>query len=126
MAGVGQINVELGWPDKRLSPNAREHFMQVSIAKKAARHEAGWAATIALGRDDFEPPAGKIPVHLIAHPHKTGPLPDEDNLVASLKAHFDAIAKAIGVNDRDFKQTGVTFAERREKALVIVQIGGAQ
>jgi hypothetical protein len=100
--------------------------MQVSIAKKAAKHEAGWAANIALGRNDFEHDGGRIPVRVTAHPPMAWRTGDDDNLIARLKAHFDAIAKALGVNDRHFDQKGVTWAERKEKPVVIIEIGGAK
>ena len=38
------ISVELPWPDKLLSPNARPHWSRKARAVKAAKHDAGWAA----------------------------------------------------------------------------------
>jgi crossover junction endodeoxyribonuclease RusA len=125
MAAVASsVRVELGWPDERLSPNARVHFMQVSSARKKAKNEAGWATRIALGRSDFYHQA-PIPVHIIAHPPLAWRTADDDNLISRLKSHFDAIARALGVNDRDFKQTGVTWAERKDRPVAIIVIGEA-
>jgi hypothetical protein len=42
MAG-GSINIELGWPAKALSPNARVHYMEHARFKKAAHATAYWA-----------------------------------------------------------------------------------
>jgi hypothetical protein len=52
------IEIALPWPDPRLSPNARVHFMALARVKKSARHDA-WLTAIAattpadaLGVDD--------------------------------------------------------------------------
>jgi hypothetical protein len=90
--------------------------------KKAARTEAGWATKV-VRPFDYAPPEAPIPIHLIAHPKPDGPLPDRDNLIASLKSHFDGIAEVIGVNDRDFAAPTVTFADRCQRGKVIVEIG---
>lgn len=125
-AGVASsVRVELGWPAAELSPNARIHPMKAHSFKKAAKHEAGWATHIALGRNDFWHGGGKIPVRIIAHPPMAWRTGDSDNFIARLKWHLDSIAKALGVNDRHFDQQGVTWAERRERPVVIIEIGAA-
>lgn len=92
-------------------------------ASKDAKDEAHWATKSALGLAKFEYPDERIPVHIIAHPPKAWRTGDDDNLAASAKAHFDAIAKALGVNDRRFKQTGVIWAERRDPPRMIIVVG---
>jgi crossover junction endodeoxyribonuclease RusA len=92
-----RVRIELGWPAKALSPNARVHRMVKARAVKKARLEAEWAATIAGGKQ-FK--AERVIAHITFHPPiQRGRKPDEDNLLASVKAQIDGIAKIIGVDD---------------------------
>jgi crossover junction endodeoxyribonuclease RusA len=118
----GILKIELSWPAEQLSPNGRAHHMVVARFKKAAKIEAGWA-TKYVRPFAWAPPEGKIPVHLIAHPKPTGPHPDADNLVASVKSHLDGIAEALGVNDRDFDAPTIEWADRCQRGKLIVCIG---
>ncbi len=45
--------VELGWPHRDLSPNARPHHMAKWRANKDALVTAAWATRAAIGRDKF-------------------------------------------------------------------------
>jgi hypothetical protein len=120
---AGGILIELGWPSKELWPNGgNPHPMVLHRFKKAAKIEAAWATKIARPIH-WHPKQEPIPVHIIAHPKPTGPHPDRDNLIASLKAHFDGIAETLGVNDRDFDAPTVTFADRSQRGKIVVRVG---
>ena len=104
-----RVGLCLPWPDKKLSPNARQHWAQRSAAVKRARSQAyllargsmtqpgeAWAPLQQAGTDDqinvrltFEPPARYRY--------------DIDNLVARMKSSLDGIADAIGVDDYNFR-----------------------
>jgi len=104
-----RVGLCLPWPDKKLSPNARQHWAQRSAAVKRARSQAyllargsmtqpgeTWAPFQQAGTDDqinvrltFEPPARYRY--------------DIDNLVARMKSSLDGIADAIGVDDYNFR-----------------------
>lgn len=114
-----ELRIELGWPAKELSPNGRAHRMVVARFKKAAKNEAGWATKIA-NPIRWAPAGETVKVHVIAHPKPDGPLPDKDNLIASIKAHLDGIAEVIGINDRDFEAPTVEFADRCKLGKMIV------
>jgi hypothetical protein len=103
------VGLCLPWPDKKLSPNARQHWAQRSAAVKRARSQAyllargsmsqpgsGWDAMLRAGEGDqinvrltFEPPARYRY--------------DIDNLVARMKSSLDGIADAINVDDYNFR-----------------------
>ena len=123
LSHIAPLRIELGWPHKDLSPNSRAHRMAKWRASKDAKEEAGWATKAAIGRSRFEYPDERIPVRIIAHPPMAWRTGDDDNLASSAKPHFDAIAIALGVNDRRFEQGGVTWAERRDPPKMIVVIG---
>jgi len=93
-----EIKIKLPWPDKLLSPNARCHWAVKSKCTKQHRALAFIAA-----RQQCQ----KIPRWPVAYYSLTctlGPnrkTPDEDNLLAQLKAYRDGLQDAgIVTNDR--------------------------
>lgn len=93
------MHIDLPWPDKDLSPNARKHWRVVAKAKKSYRH-ACWALTYAA-----RPRIGWVgPVHLwIEFIPPDRRLRDDDNMIASFKSGRDGIADALGIDDRRFR-----------------------
>lgn len=88
--------IELPWPPKELSPNAREHFRVKAAAAKEYRNQAYW---LAVGK--LTAPGDPIWVSMTFYP------PDKrrrdlDNMFASTKAALDGIADALGVDDQTF------------------------
>jgi crossover junction endodeoxyribonuclease RusA len=98
---AGSILVETGWPAKPLSPNARPHHLAKASAKKKAFNEAWGATQEVKGRDWKAPQDGRFNITIEAFPAVWRGR-DDDNLVSSVKAHLDGIAKALGVNDSRF------------------------
>lgn len=91
------FELDLPWPDRRLSPNARGHWAVTAKAKKAYRarccgiaRQAGVRALV-TGKD-------ALSVHLTFLPPDRRPR-DWDNLVASMKAGLDGLSDALGVDD---------------------------
>jgi crossover junction endodeoxyribonuclease RusA len=115
------VRVVLGWPNKVLNPNSRPHHMALWRAKKDAKDEAGWATKSALGRRAFAH-EGRIPIHFIATPPVQRDR-DDDNLVASTKAHLDAIAKALGVNDKQFIAPTIEWKEPVAPGSLVIEVG---
>lgn len=97
--------IVLPWPDKRLSPNARQHWAVLAKVKKQARADAHILATVAIPlavKRAIAAGDGKIPIEVRFYPpdkrHR-----DDDNAIASFKAARDGIADSIGVDDRRFQ-----------------------
>lgn len=93
--------VELPWPPRALSPNARGHWAATAKVKKTFR-----AKCAHLGRQaGLQQAAGAgqgVRVHLsFFPPDKRGR--DWDNLLASMKAGLDGLADAMGVDDRHWR-----------------------
>lgn len=114
------VRIELGWPHKHLSPNARVDWRTKYRATSAARHRAGWAASDAVPRGMFAPDE---PVHV-----RTTFFPpdrrqrDEDNLKASMKAIYDGIADGIGVDDKWFRHQPIVIGAPIKGGRVVVEI----
>lgn len=93
--------VILPWPDRRLSPNAREDRRAIAGIRKAQKDAAFWLAKEA--RLSFPP---GVPPHVVVTFHP----PDKrrrdlDNMLASIKSALDGIAAATGVDDHEWSLT---------------------
>lgn len=90
--------VELPWPPRELSPNARVHFRTKAAATKAYREQCYWLSRAA---DWSVPESGELTLRIDFHP------PDKrrrdlDGMFASLKAGIDGLADSLFVNDYRF------------------------
>lgn len=93
--------ISLPWPDKCLSPNARIHWAKKAKVTKASRTAAGWATIAAKTKVEGD---GAIYLHVYFYPPDNRRR-DGTNMLASMKAAFDGIADALGVNDIRFHVT---------------------
>lgn len=114
------LRIELPWPDKDLSPNARVHWARKAKKVKASRWVAfGRAAFRSEGALMIPAPNG-LSVAYTFHP-STKRRRDLDNLIASTKAYTDGIAQALAVDDSTFRLS-YRMGELRRPAEVIVEI----
>lgn len=111
------IRVECNYPNEDLSPNARVHRMALWRAKKTAKDSTAWLTKAAKGNTPFKP-EGRIPLRLTWHPVKGKATPDQDNAIATVKAHIDGLAIGLGVNDKMFDLTYVEGAPVPNGAVV--------
>lgn len=118
---MSPLTIELAWPAKELSPNARVHHMVKHRYAKAAKIEAGWATKIARPFDWAHD--GPLAIAVTASPPKNWATGDTDNLIARLKSHLDGIAEVLGVNDRQFQAPTVQWADKTERGKVVITIG---
>lgn len=90
-----EAKIFLPWPDKVLSPNARKHWTVVAKAKKKAKNDTYYAVLEqGIGKID----ADRITVRVSFYPPNRHHY-DTDGLVSRMKAGFDAISLAIGIDD---------------------------
>lgn len=85
----------LDWPDKKLSPNARQHWARVASAKKTAKRNA-YYAVLQSGLGKIA--ADTITVKLSFYPPDNRAR-DTDNMISSCKASLDGVSQAIGIDD---------------------------
>lgn len=118
--GIAVLVVELPWPDKDLSPNARVHWARKAKKVRLAR----WTAfgRVAFGSDGAlkVPAPNGLSVAYTFHP-ATKRRRDLDNLIASTKAYTDGLAQALAVDDSTFRLS-YRMGELRRPAQVIVEI----
>jgi crossover junction endodeoxyribonuclease RusA len=114
--------IELPWPPKALSPNARVHWAEKARKTKMARTLAWGLTAQALGPKLRAYAAdGDISVKVtLEPPMRGGARPDEDNVMASLKAYRDGIASALGVNDSRFRNEKPEWLPKSGEGRVII------
>lgn len=93
------LTLDLPWPPRGLSPNARPaHWAVLARAKKGYRARCRAIALAAGCGGVLGAPAERLAVHLIFVPPNRRSR-DWDNLLASMKAGLDGVADALGVDD---------------------------
>ena len=96
------IDVDLPWPPRGLSPNARMNRLAKAQLFKRTKTAAFIATAAALkGRPAAVQSATTVNVKLICTPPVLR-YRDEDNLLANCKATLDGIAQKLGVDDHLF------------------------
>lgn len=115
--------VTLPWPHKDLSPNSRCHWAVKARHKAAARkwaHMATIADIAAPVRAALAADSGPIPLRVTFFPPDLRRR-DWDNCIAQMKAAFDGVADALGVDDRRFVPT-VAFREAAKPGRVEITL----
>lgn len=114
------LTVELPWPDKDLSPNARVHWARKAKKVKASRWVAFGRVTFRSEGSIMVPATNGLSVAYTFHPG-TNRRRDLDNLIASTKAYTDGIAQALAVDDSTFRLS-YKMGELVKGGKVIVEI----
>lgn len=97
------IVIDLPWPPKELSPNARVHRMEKARVARQYRQDCAWTTVEAAGGIHRCPRLTGSDLELIAEfrmPDKRWS--DADNLLAMIKSGIDGVCDATGINDRAF------------------------
>lgn len=89
--------IELPWPPKELSPNARIHWAKRS--KIAAKYRAD--CHVLCRQAGFKAPEGKMLLILVFVPPDKRRR-DDDNCLAAFKSGRDGLADALGIDDSRF------------------------
>lgn len=110
--------ISLPWPDRRMSPNAREDRRAIAGVRKRYRQSA-WAATLEAGYRSLN--FDRVHVRVTFHA-PDGRRRDLDNMLATIKSGLDGVADAIGVDDADWEIT-IRRGEKVKGGVVLVQIG---
>lgn len=123
--GPRDIKTELvlEWPKRVLHPNSRVHWSQRHRARKQARRDAHLLAK-AAGWHRVEWPDGRLHVWIDGYARDRRRR-DHDGFLASLKAHLDGIADAMGVDDSRFVPHPWIKDETRNPPEVRIRITGA-
>jgi crossover junction endodeoxyribonuclease RusA len=115
--------IELPWPPKVLSPNARTHWAEKARKTKMARTLAWGLTAQALGPQlrTYASDGDILLKVTLEPPMRGGAIPDEDNIMASLKAYRDGIASALGINDSRFRNERLVWLPKSGEGRVIIE-----
>lgn len=92
------------WPDARLLPNRKSklHRIVANRIVQAARTEAFYEVKAQAPRKHGLTAPVSVTLEFTP-PKRSGPIPDQDNMVAMMKAPLDGISDAIKIDDRHFE-----------------------
>jgi crossover junction endodeoxyribonuclease RusA len=112
------LRVNLPWPHKDLSPNARIHWKAKHRRRHAYRHTCSWACVEQkVRRIDAE----SVSATILFYPPDARRR-DVDNMLASVKAGIDAVAEAIGVDDSKWDLTLCRAIPRKGGCVTILLV----
>lgn len=118
-----KMRIELPWPDSSLAPNRKNgrHWGAVHSAKVKRLADARYLALAAMRQQGYAPPPGTLPLVVTFHaPDKRRR--DLDNLLAALKADFDGVAQALGVDDQLFEPLTLRRGDPVKGGLVVLEV----
>ena len=95
------ITFTLPWPPSALSPNARQHWSQLSKAKKAYRAACAWTAK-EQGAQRIEAERLHLTITFVPPNRRAH---DLDNCLSRFKAGADGLADVLGVDDKHWTLT---------------------
>ena len=113
--------LEIPGPDRRLSPNAREHWTVTSKAKKLYRSRCK-AIGESVGLGYLRGSENAVCVDLTFFPPDKRAR-DVDNMLAAMKAGLDGLADAMGVDDSKWK-ISMQVSDPVKGGIVLVQVTG--
>ena len=104
------MKIQIPWPDRRLSPNARLSWHAKLAAKAEARLAGFCAAREVFTPGEDSPLTGALRVTYRIHPpsHRRY---DQDNLLASMKAEIDGVCDGLGIDDVQFRETVIRWGD---------------
>ena len=97
------LTVELPWPDKRLSPNARNHWTAKAEASQTAKAQGAYLTWAALPDAGWITP-DELEAQYTFHPPDRRKR-DIDNFLASMKNYQDGVCAALAIDDSCIKRT---------------------
>lgn len=112
------MTISLPWPSKTLSPNARVHWRRVAEIKKLAKRDAFYA-TRSIRKEQIE--ADALTARITFSPPDRRAR-DTDNMIASMKAAFDGIAQAVGIDDSRWNLQLAPIGEPVKLGKVTIQL----
>jgi crossover junction endodeoxyribonuclease RusA len=108
--------IELPWPPRDVSPNARGHWAKKARAVKAYRDACGWEL---IAQNAPKLKAERIAYSMTFHPPGDYAY-DDDNLVARMKAGIDAVATYIDIDDSKWTLRSISRGEPKPKVGAVV------
>lgn len=123
MTGAGGM-IELPWPPKELTPNAKRRKHWSAYRGKASRYREGcyWLTVAYLRAEGLAiQPSGLVIRSITFYPPDRRRR-DDDGMIGAFKSGRDGVADALGVDDHKFRPN-YHFAEPVKDGRVTIVIG---
>lgn len=119
----GGITLELPWPPKELTPNAKRRKHWTAYRGKSARYRETcfWLTKAELSGHGM--PCG-LKIRSITFYPPDRRRRDDDGMIGAFKSGRDGVADALGVDDHTFRPA-YHFAEPVKEGRVVIVIGEA-
>ena len=121
------LTVELPWPDKRLSPNARNHWTAKAEASQTAKAQGCYLTMekakqfyLAQTQQRYEMPDGFEAQYTFHPPDKRKR--DIDNFLAMMKNYQDGVCAALGIDDSRIKRTVIEWGDVVKGGKVVLRL----
>jgi crossover junction endodeoxyribonuclease RusA len=115
------ITLNLPWPDKRLSPNARGDWHVKEEPRKSAK-EIG----VLLTRDLYAQDVDNLPIDLkmwvTFHPPRNGRY-DLDNALSKCKHYLDGVFEGIGRDDSEVSEIVLKRGKPLKGGMITIILG---
>ncbi len=115
------IEITLPWPDKRLSPNSRCHWLEKAEAAKDARNEGIVLAHYERSDKRLSRLSGYYEMLLIFNPPDRRKR-DLDNFHSRLKNYIDGICEGYQFDDSHIKRTILEWGEVVRGGKVVLRL----
>jgi crossover junction endodeoxyribonuclease RusA len=115
--GMALIVLDLPWPNRVLSPNARSHWAEKARATKEHRAWARWGTEYRI----FDPLVREVHVTITAYPPSLRTF-DDDNFISRCKPYLDGIADSLCINDSKFRVQPLRRGQKMKHGNVKFQI----
>lgn len=114
------IEIDCPYPPKALNPNGRASRFAKTAAAKGHKKSCFFAA-LEAGAKGKGKPGKEYRLTYYAYT-KTAHTHDDDNLITAMKYGRDAIAQAMGIDDKAFSLEPPVFQKAVKRPCVIVQV----
>ena len=115
--------IEIPWPPRGLSPNARIHHMARAALVSAYRKECAILLMYHTSPKERQYAREKVALTLdVTFWHPTARKPDTDNMLASIKAGIDGVCQALHIDDGKFRRISLEVGGKRTGGAVILEI----
>ena len=115
------ITIELPWPDKRLSPNARCHWSAKAKASGEAKNQGFWETIDKIHLKIRGALDGEYQIVYTFHPPDKRRR-DQDNFLAMMKSYQDGMCSALNMDDSRIKRTVLEWGEVVKGGKVILRL----
>ena len=116
------ITIVLDWPNPALMPNRSngKHWSNTAAIRAKAKEDAFYIAKAEMNGRTFAPGRLRVSITFIAPDKRRR---DLDGCLSSMKPALDGVARALGLDDSQFRPITLDYVTGDKPGSVIVTVG---